>query len=69
MLVLSRHKNEGIVLGSNAEIEVVVVEIRHDKVRLGIKCPPELPVHRREIYDLITSRGEPVKSNASELKS
>jgi carbon storage regulator len=57
MLVLSRKKNERITLGSNAEIEIVVVEIRGDKVRLGINAPKELPVHRREVYDAI-KRGE-----------
>jgi len=51
MLVLSRKKNESIVI--NNEITVVVVEIRGDKVRLGIEAPKEVPVHRREVYDAI----------------
>src|SRR3989344_811240 len=51
MLVLSRKKNESIVI--NDDIIIVVVEIRGDKVRLGIEAPKEVPVHRREIYDAI----------------
>ena len=53
MLVLSRHKNESIVIGENGEVEVMVVEIRGDKVRLGIIAPAEIPVHRREVYEAI----------------
>ncbi len=55
MLVLSRKKNESIVINDN--ITVVVVEIRGDKVRLGIEAPKEVPVHRREVYEAIC-RGE-----------
>jgi len=51
MLVLSRKKNESIVI--NDDITVVVVEIRGDKVRLGVEAPKEIPVHRREVYDAI----------------
>jgi carbon storage regulator len=51
MLVLSRKKNESIVI--NNEITVVVVEIRGDKVRLGIEAPKEVPVHRREVFEAI----------------
>lgn len=51
MLVVSRKKNESIVI--NNDITVVVVEIRGDKVRLGIEAPQEVPVHRREVYDAI----------------
>ena len=52
MLVLSRKKNESIVI--NNEITIVVVEIRGDKVRLGVEAPREVPVHRREVQDAIT---------------
>jgi carbon storage regulator len=52
MLVLSRKKNESIVI--NNDITIVVVEIRGDKVRLGVEAPREYPVHRREVYDAIT---------------
>ncbi|MGC6441785.1 MAG: carbon storage regulator CsrA [Rubripirellula sp.] len=51
MLVLSRKKNESIVI--NNDIKIVVVEIRGDKVRLGVEAPREVPVHRHEVYDAI----------------
>ena len=51
MLVLSRKKNESIVVNGN--VTVVVVEIRGDKVRLGIEAPAEVPVHRKEVWDAI----------------
>jgi len=51
MLVLSRKKNESIVI--NDDITIVVVEIRGDKVRLGIEAPKEVPVHRNEVYEAI----------------
>ena len=51
MLVLSRKKNESIVI--NDDITIVVVEIRGDKVRLGIEAPKELPAHRNEVYEAI----------------
>lgn len=56
MLVLSRKKNESIVI--NNEITIVVVEIRGDKVRLGVEAPHEVPVHRREVYDAIQRSAE-----------
>ena len=49
MLVLSRHKNEAIVI--DGQIKVTVVEIRGDKIRLGIEAPGEIPVHRQEVYE------------------
>ena len=49
MLVLSRKKNESIVI--NNDITIVVVEIRGDKVRLGVEAPREVPVHRREVFE------------------
>lgn len=51
MLVLSRKKNESIVI--NHDITIVVVEIRGDKVRLGIEAPKDVQVHRQEVYDAI----------------
>ena len=56
MLVLSRKKDESIVI--NNDIRIVVVEIRGDKVRLGVEAPKEVPVHRQEVYEAI-ARGEP----------
>ena len=51
MLVLSRKKDESIMIGNN--IEVTIVDVRGDKVRLGITAPKEIPVHRREVYEAI----------------
>ena len=51
MLVLSRKKDEKIVIGDN--ISIMIVEIRGDKVRLGIEAPRDISVHRREVYDAI----------------
>ncbi len=51
MLVLSRKKNESIVI--NDDVTIVVVEIRGDKVRLGVEAPKEVPVHRKEVFDAI----------------
>jgi carbon storage regulator len=56
MLVLSRKKNESIVI--NNDITVTVVEIRGDKVRLGIVAPKEVPVHRQEVYDQIHGKDQ-----------
>ncbi len=51
MLVLSRKKNESIVVGDH--ITITVIEVRGDKVRLGIEAPKDVTVHRREVYDAI----------------
>ncbi len=51
MLVLSRKKNESIII--NNDIVITVVEIRGDKVRLGIVAPKDVPVHREEVYEAI----------------
>ena len=51
MLVLSRQKDQSIIIGDN--IEVTIVDVRGDKVRLGITAPKDVPVHRREIYEAI----------------
>jgi carbon storage regulator len=60
MLVLSRKKNEQIVIGG--DITIVIVEIRGDKVRLGIEAPKEVTVHRREVFDQIAKE----KANGEE---
>ena len=67
MLVLSRKKNESIVI--NNDITIVVVEIRGDKVRLGIEAPKEVPVHRREVYDAIKRNETAAASSEAGLKS
>ncbi len=51
MLVLSRQRDESIMIGD--DVEITIVDVRGDKVRLGITAPRCIPVHRREIYDLI----------------
>lgn len=51
MLVLSRQRDESIIIGDN--VQVTIVDIRGDKVRLGIIAPAEVPVHRKEVYDAI----------------
>ena len=51
MLVLSRKKDESIVIADN--IVITVVEVRGDKVRLGIVAPKDVPVHREEVYEAI----------------
>ena len=51
MLVLSRHRDESIMIGD--EIVVTIVDIRGDKVRLGIDAPQDVPVHRQEVYEAI----------------
>ena len=51
MLVLSRHRDESIIIGD--DIVITVVDIRGDKVRLGINAPIAIPVHRQEVYEAI----------------
>jgi len=51
MLVLSRQRDESIMIGDN--VVVTIVDIRGDKVRLGIDAPTEIPVHRQEVYEAI----------------
>lgn len=58
MLVLSRKKSESIVI--NDDVVITIVEVRGDKVRLGIQAPRDVPVHRKEVLDAIMreNRGE-----------
>lgn len=51
MLVLSRGKDESIIIGD--DVEVIIVDIRGNKVRLGINAPRSIPVHRKEVYEAI----------------
>lgn len=55
MLVLSRQRDESIMIGDN--IVITIVDIRGDKVRLGIDAPTEIPVHRQEVYEAIQREG------------
>ncbi|MEL6898050.1 MAG: carbon storage regulator CsrA [Planctomycetota bacterium] len=63
MLVLSRKKNESLII--NEDIRIVVVEIRGDKVRLGIDAPQDVPVHRKEVYDAIRRSVEDTNASAN----
>ena len=56
MLVLSKQKDETIMIGD--DIEITIVDVRGDKVRLGITAPREISVHRREVYDAIQREKE-----------
>jgi carbon storage regulator len=51
MLVLSRQRDESIMIGD--DVKITIVDVRGDKVRLGITAPKEIPVHRMEIYEAI----------------
>lgn len=62
MLVLSRKKNESIII--NDHITVTVVEIRGDKVRLGIDAPKDISVHRREIFEAIQNQAKSREATA-----
>ena len=64
-MVLSRKMNEEIIIGDN--IEIMVVEIRGDKVRLGIDAPKEISVHRREVYEAI--KRQEAEQEQSEISS
>jgi carbon storage regulator len=63
MLVLSRQRDESIIIGDN--IVITIVDIRGDKVRIGIEAPTSIPVHRQEVYEAI--QREHARQN--ELKS
>ena len=59
MLVLSRQRDETIMIGDS--IELTVVDIRGDKVRLGIQAPADIAIHRKEVYEAI--RGENLEAS------
>ncbi len=65
MLVLSRQRDESIMIGD--DVEIIIVDVRGDKVRLGITAPKDIPVHRREIYDAIQrEKGQKKESQQEE---
>jgi carbon storage regulator len=66
MLVLSRQRDESIMIGD--DVEITIVDVRGDKVRLGINAPKHIPVHRREIYDAI-QKEKAEKAEGAEEKS
>lgn len=61
MLVLSRQRDESIMIGD--DIEVTIVDIKGERVRIGITAPPELPVHRKEVYEAIKKENKKVQSD------
>ena len=61
MLVLSRHRDESIIIADN--IKITIVDIRGDKVRLGIEAPQSVPVHRQEVYEKIAAERIAAASN------
>lgn len=63
MLVLSRQRDESIIIGD--DIVITIVDVRGDKVRLGIDAPIEIPVHRREVYEAIQRENQ--RSSTSSL--
>lgn len=68
MLVLSRQRDETIMIGD--EIELTIVDIRGDKVRIGIKAPSHIAVHRKEVYEAIKKENEDAsRISDSELTS
>jgi carbon storage regulator len=67
MLVLSRKKDECVVI--NNDIRIVVVEIRGDKVRLGVEAPKEVPVHRSEVYEAINHGGSDLEIAQSFIRA
>jgi carbon storage regulator len=67
MLVLSRQRDETIMIGD--DIEITVVDIRGEKVRLGINAPPHIPVHRKEVYDAIKREKQADPSQQGRVES
>ena len=67
MLVLSRKRNESIVIDEN--IVITVVEVRGDKVRLGIEAPREVPIHRSEVHDAIRNEQPAAEGSDADAKT
>lgn len=67
MLVLSRHRDESIMIGD--DVVITIVDIRGDKVRLGIEAPQDIPVHRQEVYDAIQRENRKSAQTAPEATS
>lgn len=67
MLVLSRHKEESIIIGD--DVKVTIIDVRGDKVRLGIDAPRSISVHREEIYELIQKEKKEKAAKDAELEN
>jgi carbon storage regulator len=65
MLVLSRKTGESLVIGD--EIEISIVEVKGDKVRIAVKAPRDIPVHRKEVYEQIREENRDAASLPEEL--
>lgn len=66
MLVLSRKKNESIIINGN--IEIKVIELDDGKVRIGIEAPKNIEIHRKEVFDLIASENKAAASSMNSLE-
>ena len=67
MLVLSRQKDESIMIGD--EVEITIVDVRGDKVRLGISAPRSISVHRKEVYNAIQREKEAKEQETAKTKA
>lgn len=65
MLVLSRHRDESILIGD--DVVITIVDIRGDKVRLAFEAPRDITIHRKEVYDAIKREREGGSSNGPQL--
>jgi carbon storage regulator len=65
MLVLSRQRDETIMIGDN--IEITIVDIRGDKVRLGISAPKTIPVHRKEVWESIQRENRDAAQRSAQI--
>jgi carbon storage regulator len=65
MLVLSRQKDESIIIGD--DVEITIVDVRGDKVRLGINAPRSISVHRKEVYEAIQREKEQKSKEDAEV--
>ncbi len=58
MLILTRRRNESILIGNNQEIKITILGVRGNQVQLGIEAPRDISVHREEVYDRIKTTTE-----------
>ena len=59
MLILTRRTGETLILGKDGDVEVTVLNVRGNQVRLGVKAPRDVGVHRKEVYARIMQEGAP----------